>query len=169
MIDRHCTGCNTTKLINEFVKDKYDKTGYTYRCKACRRKQCYAWAKANPDKVKAANLKNREKRKKFYDSEAGRRSSQRSWLKVTYGLSIEDYDLMVLNQDSKCAVCGSADSKDRWKRLAVDHCHSTGKIRDLLCYKCNAGLGLFNDNKEILLKAINYLTKHESTTSSRLL
>jgi uncharacterized Zn finger protein len=81
ILERHCTGCDTTKVITEFVKDKTEKTGYTYRCKECRRKTSYAWATANPEKVKAANLKNRDKRKAFYTSTEGVACSRRAHLK----------------------------------------------------------------------------------------
>lgn len=166
---RHCNGCNTTKSLTEFTKDKADPTGYTYRCKECRKKASSVWAKANPDKVKQANLDNREKRKKFYSSEEGRRSSRKSWLKKTYNLSIEEYEKLLVAQDGKCAICNEPESKERWRCLAVDHCHTTGNIRQLLCWKCNSGLGLFNDNKQLLTNAIKYLETHESTTVSRLL
>jgi len=165
-MQRLCTGCNITKPLTDFVKDKYDKSGYTYRCKKCRAKNHKEWVLKNPEKVKEINLKNKDKRKQFYNSPEGRRSSRRSWLKKTYGLSLEDYDKMLKEQNNLCAICEEKDTKDKWGCLAVDHDHKTGKIRDLLCYKCNAGIGLLNDNKELLIKAIKYLEKHESITIS---
>ncbi len=158
--ERFCYGCNTLKPIKEFGKDKHQKDGYTFRCKVCRNKYSYKWNNDNPEKVKEANLKNREKRKQFYSSEEGKKSSRKSWLKKTYNISLEEYELKLQQQNSCCAICNEPDSKDRWKCLAVDHDHKTGVIRDLLCYKCNAGLGLFNDNKELLIKTIKYLEKH---------
>lgn len=69
--------------------------------------------------------------------------------------------LRVFATNGKCAICEEPESKERWRCLAVDHCHNTGKIRQLLCWKCNSGLGLFNDDKQLLTNAIKYLTKHE--------
>ena len=61
-------------------------------------------------------------------------------------------------QGGKCAICGTQYVLGL-KRLALDHCHETGRIRGLLCGSCNRGLGLFRDNPERLRKAIEYLGK----------
>lgn len=162
--ERHCTGCNTTKIITEFVKDKYDKSGFTYRCKKCRNKASYEWNQNNKDKVKAANLKNRDKRKQFYNSPEGIISSRKAHLKRIYNLTLDAFDKMLEDQNFKCAVCEGNETHDKHRVMAVDHCHETGKIRGLLCFKCNSALGNFNDNKQLLINAIKYLEKHESTT-----
>lgn len=68
----------------------------------------------------------------------------------------KDYADMYNSQSGKCAICRisySLDSRD----LHVDHCHITGKIRGLLCLKCNLGLGKFYDNSDLLLAAASYL------------
>jgi len=70
----------------------------------------------------------------------------------TYGLSPEDYLAMAVNG---CNICGEPDKPE--KRLHVDHCHSTGKVRGLLCDPCNRGLGCFRDNTLKLEKALSYL------------
>lgn len=71
-----------------------------------------------------------------------------------YGISLEDYEIILVKQGGVCGICFC---KDKNKRLAVDHCHKTGKIRGLLCNKCNIGIGYFDDNIENLIKAANYL------------
>jgi len=68
--------------------------------------------------------------------------------------STSDYDKMLKDQNGGCGICGS---KPMNKRLAVDHCHRTGVIRGLLCQNCNVGIGLFKDNTEIMVSAINYI------------
>lgn len=82
-------------------------------------------------------------------------------LELTYGLTNEEYQQMLLNQDSRCAVCFKHEfSKTRngtTKNLSVDHCHRTGKVRKLLCSKCNSMLGMANESKETLYAAIKYL------------
>lgn len=75
-----------------------------------------------------------------------------------YGITLEQYDTMLEAQNYKCAICGNEDEVEG-RRLAIDHCHTSGKVRGLLCGKCNRGLGLFYDNKELLSNAIKYLTK----------
>lgn len=79
-------------------------------------------------------------------------------LKRTYGLSLEDYKHLLEKQNGVCAICQQPETVDRYKNLAVDHCHETGKIRGLLCVNCNKGLGHFKDKKESLKRALEYLS-----------
>ena len=84
-------------------------------------------------------------------------------LKSLYNMSIDDYNLLLEQQNNKCAICGidRATFKNMKLPLCVDHDHETNKIRGLLCNKCNSLLGLANDNIEILTEAIKYLNKYE--------
>jgi hypothetical protein len=66
-----------------------------------------------------------------------------------------EYDRMLHEQGGVCAICQNQPRKDR--RLCIDHDHSTGAIRSLLCVKCNAAIGLFNENTDLMSKAIEYL------------
>ena len=75
--------------------------------------------------------------------------------KNKYGITISDYDLMFLEQDGVCKICSKAEPT--YTNLAVDHCHTTGKVRGLLCTPCNKALGLFEDKQDLLLNAISYL------------
>ena len=72
-----------------------------------------------------------------------------------YNLSQEAYDVLFESQKGLCKICGKLGNNGR--RLAIDHCHSTKRVRGLLCTNCNIGLGNFQDNKEFLLKAVEYL------------
>lgn len=84
-------------------------------------------------------------------------------LKKHYGLSKEDYAKMLNDCEHKCAICKrNEDVEIRGKviRLAVDHCHSSGKIRGLLCASCNRALGGFRDSIDTLKSAIAYLEYH---------
>jgi hypothetical protein len=76
-----------------------------------------------------------------------------------YGITLADYEKMFGEQEGKCAICGNSDEVEG-RRLAIDHCHDSGKVRGLLCGKCNRGLGLFYDNKDLLKNAISYLNKY---------
>jgi hypothetical protein len=81
--------------------------------------------------------------------------SKRSYtLFLRYGITEEDYDEMSSSQNGKCAIC----EKDP-KRLVVDHCHSTGRVRGLLCDPCNAILGKWEDDSRIARRAAAYLEK----------
>jgi len=75
-------------------------------------------------------------------------------LKNRYGIMEFDYEQLAQKQGNVCAICGLAPTT---KRLDLDHCHSTNKIRGLLCNNCNRGLGHFKNNKDLLARAINYL------------
>lgn len=89
----------------------------------------------------------------------------RSHLKNRFGITVDDYNLMLKNQNHCCAICKKPESIIGTKlnkspiRLAVDHCHLTKRIRGVLCQRCNAAIGLFFDNKEFLNNAIEYLSQ----------
>jgi hypothetical protein len=75
-----------------------------------------------------------------------------------FGLTVAEYDAMLAKQGGGCAICGTPpDSQKRKRILCLDHCHSTGKVRGLLCSKCNLGIGNFSDDVERLEVAITYL------------
>lgn len=84
-----------------------------------------------------------------------RASDWRNWLKKTYGLTIEQYQLMIEAQGNKCLICND-EFAERRKRH-VDHCHKTGVVRGLLCQNCNFGIGAFRDRPDLLIAAANYL------------
>jgi len=77
-----------------------------------------------------------------------------------YNITLADYDAMYEEQKGKCAICGSTNPKTpKNGRFCVDHDHVTGKVRGLLCSSCNRGIGLLQDDYEIILNAYKYLTK----------
>jgi hypothetical protein len=80
---------------------------------------------------------------------------RRSQLKRLYGLTLAQYDAMLAAQGGACALCPTVPTSR--KRLHVDHCHTTGTVRGLLCAECNMGLGKFKDNTDTLLKAVDYI------------
>ena len=107
-----------------------------FTCKKCNSARAIQWSKNNPEKVIASRRKTR--------------------LKYKYNLSLEDYNKLVEAQNNKCALC----LKEHTRRpLNVDHCHKTGKVRGLLCDKCNLGIGLFDDNPILLQKVKDYLNQ----------
>ena len=77
-------------------------------------------------------------------------------LQYLYGITIEHYNRILHQQNNCCAICNRAESEFT-RKLSVDHNHTTGKVRGLLCSTCNYGLGLFKDNLNYLLSAYNYL------------
>lgn len=102
----------------------------------------------------------RRKQKRAKGDSKYYRQSRDGLLKWHYNISIEDYEEMLEEQDNRCAIC-KRDKNEFIRMLAVDHCHTTGKIRGLLCTNCNAGLGMFRDNRTSLVMAIRYLETSE--------
>lgn len=79
-------------------------------------------------------------------------------LQRKFGLSLMDVATLVARQDNLCAICRLPPPEG--KQLFVDHNHSTGKVRALLCHGCNSGLGMFQEDPERLLNAVEYLKAH---------
>jgi len=107
----------------------------------------------------------REYEKEYYKKPQSPVIRRRYSLKKKYGLTIEQYDEMLQKQNNVCAICQepslSLDPRtNKVRRLAVDHCHKTGKIRGLLCSKCNKGIGLFRDNPVLFANVIKYLQEN---------
>lgn len=89
----------------------------------------------------------------------GHERSTRGDRLASYGLSIRSYSQMYARQEGRCAICRIFDAK---RFLAVDHAHLSGRIRGLLCTRCNVGLGMFQDNPELLRQAAQYLEASEN-------
>jgi hypothetical protein len=77
-----------------------------------------------------------------------------------YGITLEEYQKLWDDQNGVCAICGNPEPKEGYM-LAVDHDHITGKIRGLLCSRCNTSIGKFEDSIEILQNAIKYLIRNK--------
>jgi hypothetical protein len=86
------------------------------------------------------------------------------FLRSTFGISLETYNKMLAAQDGKCAICKNGETITRHGKLrllAVDHCHETGSVRQLLCGNCNPMLGYARDDAEVLMSAAEYLARHK--------
>ncbi len=78
------------------------------------------------------------------------------WYKSKYNISFEDYDNMYKEQKGRCNIC-KKHQMDLSKRLVVDHCHHSGKVRSLLCSSCNTALGLIKEDKNTAINMIKYI------------
>ncbi len=134
-----CRRCLVEKPADRFSPTKKNRDGLQSYCKECN--AAYARATNNPERNKRTNLKR------------------------LYNLSLEAYEALVIIQDGLCACCGEKPPlitrKDgvEWDRLHVDHDHNTGRIRGLVCVKCNRLFTEGWDNAPALCKAIAYLAK----------
>ncbi len=134
-----CTKCGIEKPLSEFAKDNRRKSGRGAQCYTC----------VNKDAL--LRYHNQPK-----DKESKRQKKNR--IKSKYGLTIEQHEQMYLDQNGCCAICGKAMA---YSEVQTDHNHLTDKIRGLLCFDCNIGIGHLkcDDGPEILIKAISYLEK----------
>lgn len=119
-----------------------------------------AWREANPEKYQAQlDARDREKvnqrSREWYQAnlERAAKTTRRNKLRREYGLTLEQFDAMLTAQAGLCAICQREMTPPH-----VDHDHSTGVVRGLLCQPCNTALGLFQDDPEILATAAAYLT-----------
>lgn len=117
------------------------------------------WRKENPEKVKAYLHQ-------YYQTDKYKISKRNSKYLAMYGVSLEQYNEMLNSQKGVCAICHNPETvlgKDKKiKNLSIDHCHSTGNVRGLLCNSCNNLIGRCDDNVSILQNAISYLNKYKA-------
>lgn len=115
------------------------------------------------EKMRLYTIKNRDKINEYkknwskLNKEDRKNHIRKSQLKKDFNLSIDGYNILLQKQNGVCAICLLKCSTGR--NLCVDHDHVTKEVRGLLCFKCNTTIGRFNDNKEIIMRAFDYLNK----------
>ena len=140
---KKCSTCKIEKKFNEFNKHKTGKFGIHNQCRACAK----LW-KPSPEALKESRRKTREWNR----------------LKAT-GFTPEDFKKKLEEQGGVCAICGT-DNPGKLD-FCADHNHANGAKRGVLCRKCNAGLGHFNDNAEFMEKAIMYLNQYKTSEADK--
>lgn len=131
---KQCSKCGVTKQKTEFYKESRSKQGVQSMCKLCF--------------------------KQWQQSDIGRKTARKAHLAQKYDITLQQYDEMLKEQNNCCVICGIGVEncdKGSGNHLVVDHCHTTNKVRGLLCNPCNLLLGYAKDNVAILQSAINYL------------
>lgn len=139
---RTCRYCSEAKPLNEFVLRDRARGTYKNECLKC--KKVYS------------------SKRYFADPQKHRDVLRQS----IYGLAPGEYAQMSEAQGGVCFICGlperSAHKSGTIRSLFVDHDHATGAVRALLCMNCNAGIGQFRDNADLLLKAAMYIENHQA-------
>jgi len=152
MPNKQCPKCKNILSEDKFNKSNRRDGLQTY-CRSCH--NSIQREKYNNDPMAKVKRQLRAGRRKSLKPEAQRRSE----LKRLYGITLEQYVEMFVKQNEVCAVCkNSCITK---KSLSVDHDHETGKVRGLLCNRCNRALGMFMDDENILLSAAAYVKKYK--------
>jgi len=148
---KKCGKCKENQELGDFHKHKNKKDGVSNTCKTCTKSYRKEYYKLEDKDEKWR--KQREDRRSNKDRERNRKYIHK------YGITLTEYDTMVELQQNCCAICGIPPVNER---LVVDHCHTSGAIRGLLCGSCNRALGLFKDNISYLDNAKTYLNKQIS-------
>lgn len=147
---KRCPGCDQHKPIYEF-----SRCGNRFQswCRSCSHAAC-----ARRREVEKATGRSRIRDQEDY-------KQRRRWAKLlkNYGFSRDDYESMMRMQNNRCKICGREETEKcrgqvLW--LSVDHDHVTGKVRALLCRRCNAGLSSFREKPDVLRRAADYLEHH---------
>ena len=121
------------------------------------------WRDRNKDRL------NRERRERYaadadwraYKASEAKKRPPGSWrdshYKRTFGITAAEYDRMLAEQHGGCAICGSSVADATGRKLAVDHCHDSGRVRGLLCYSCNLAIAKLKDDPDLAERAAQYL------------
>ena len=164
---KRCTSCGEEKPVTEFHVASSRRGGRRSHCKECVSFYSKSYREQDPLKFKEANKKwadaNPEKIKEYIKRSNDKRQVWRRNYRMNkrYGLSLIDYNAMVESQRGLCAANGCLETV-YGGRLSVDHDHSTGKVRGLLCHGCNSALGRVDDSIEKLKGLIAYLERSNS-------
>ncbi len=156
-----CTKCLTDLPLSEFYKGKKGRLRSV--CRRCTNRENETRRSSNLDKYRA--IERKSWRDNFDKNGPSKRAASRTWkLKSVYGLSLAEFEKMLIDQDNSCAICSavllaSVRGRGRAFVACVDHDHKTGEVRGILCNSCNRGLGNFQDDPEALERAAAYLRK----------
>lgn len=144
---KKCTRCGKTKALAEFSANKAAKDGLNYYCRPCHSLITKAYKSSHPEEMKVSAKLSRDK---------GREKRWAYQIQKDYGCTVENYNRMFTEQEGRCLGCNRHQSEFT-QRLHVDHNHSTGLIRGLLCKGCNLTLGNAKDSIQTLESLIAYL------------
>jgi hypothetical protein len=147
MADKICPTCKIEKPLSDYwMRKTRGGQQAASRCKVCSTEENRKWRAANPDHEKLRYARERVQTRERH-------------LVRKYGVDLSAYSAMLEDQAGACAICGKPDTAEHHGVLHVDHCHSTGAVRGLLCRNCNHVLGLMKDGATLMDKAAEYLRR----------
>ncbi len=164
---KRCRKCGVVKALAEFYRMAGMHDGHRNECKVCnlaaQARKRHADPQPNRDRARRWQLENPEKvaAKEAAYRASGRKqlANRKSHLKRQFGISLEDYDRMLKLQNGSRFLCARAPRPGI--SLHVDHDHTTGRVRSLLCFSCNNALGDFEDDPVRLRAAARYVESFE--------
>lgn len=141
---RTCTKCKADLPLTAFHKAKHNPSGLQRWCRDCSN----AYRRHRHNTVPEYRAKRHESQRRLYrkDPVAWSIRVRRNEIERKYGITIDQYQALLVLQDNKCALCGTSEprGKGSWH---VDHNHETGDVRGLLCHPCNTALGTYEKFK----------------------
>lgn len=167
---RTCTRCGVPQLDDCFRKNARYRDGLTTWCKDCasaydkahyqahksrRRSLGAIWRRNNKGKARSYELKYLQKHPT---------RARNKWYMRKYGLTVQQVEDMIAGQGGKCAICQLTPTGNRQAGWHVDHDHSTGKVRGMLCYRCNLTLGISQEDIFRLQRCLFYIRYHKGLT-----
>lgn len=152
--NKKCEHGGKLQPIHNFTNSKRHKDGLKPWCRSC-------VSKNQAKRYQRIKSTDKEKYKKIIEQSLAYYHRVKPDLKRKYGITIEEFKHKLDSQNNCCTIC-KVNFNTLNKRPSVDHNHSTGKVRDLLCNNCNTIIGLCNESIEILKNTIEYLVKHSS-------
>jgi len=154
--ERVCKTCKKVKPTSYFYLHK--KSGnWRGDCKACANEKRIKWFAENPEAKELAKKKSQARDK------ANAETIYYKYIAKQYGLTKDDYQRLISRCSGLCEICRCPPVTK--VRLVIDHDHATGKVRGLLCDKCNTAIGKLGDSTGSLFAAIDYLCRHDSTVA----
>ena len=143
--------------ILNFYKSAKTPDRLQYNCIPCAK----SWAKKSYE-ANSQKVIERSTRWRARNPERVQEIGYKARLKKNFGMTLEEYNQILESQNGKCLICESSGRGGRSKRfqLFVDHCHKTGKVRGLLCMKCNSAIGYFDEDIARMKSAIIYLERN---------
>lgn len=160
---KRCKVCGELKPLEQFYRAAGMRDGRRSDCAACNLAAKKRRYDADPEtaigRVKQWQQENAERlnayRRAHNATPERKRALRDGYYRRTFGISADNVDAMLEAQGGGCAICGWR--PERLASMHVDHCHSTGRIRGLLCINCNQGIGKFAEDPDRLAKAAAYL------------
>ena len=152
-----CSKCGMKKPLSEYYKQQQTNSGRMARCKKCMGKQHQEYRQSEKGKIVRKQYNDEYLRRK--DTKIGMRAVG---LRLKFNLTLDDYNQIFNNQKGCCAICGKHQSEFK-NALSVDHNHKTGKVRGLLCVRCNTRLS-FIENAELMAKTTAYLAEYATAS-----
>lgn len=157
-----CLKCKQIKSHADFHKKSSSKDGLQKMCIQCTKDYKQSWYQVNKESEKARTIAKQRANPEFYNArvkawqKANPDRVKDTILKRDFGISLEQYNQLLKTQDNSCAICKTNQSQQRIM-MAVDHDHTSNKIRGLLCDLCNRGIGLLKDDPMLLDRASSYI------------